>query len=67
MALKDLAVTKEDLRAIATFERRRAGRFEQALRDIVLAKAAPADRLRELAAKAVRKKSPSFVRRRKRD
>lgn len=64
MALKDLVATKDDLRKVARYERRRADRLHRAMHHIAIAWAAPADRLREMAAQAIRKPKPSKVRRR---
>jgi hypothetical protein len=56
MALKDLVISEEDLREQWVYFRRRANRFERELRTIAQAKLCTADHLREIAAKAIRKK-----------
>lgn len=58
MSLKNLIMSEEDFRAQVRLQRLTAQRYERVLRDIAAAKAAPADRLREMAAKAVRKRHP---------
>lgn len=55
MALKDLVITKDDLCDQCVMQRRLARRYERELRAIAQAKAASADRLREIATNAVRK------------
>ena len=58
MSLKNLIMSEEDFRAQVRLQRLTAQRYERVLRDIAAAKAAPADRLQEMAAKAVRKRHP---------